>query len=186
MKLFPGSPQEKCGLLNLLNQNNISSSPTIYIPNNKHGTGNDEANTVINCSYDSEWASTDNDPSLFISIYKYRISPAYVSITRRNNASYPKQSIFQGLVNDGWIDICNITLDLVNESEIKIIECGRSSYFSTFRLFQVESSRQDLKYIEMYNFDIFGYIKYDHSTFIHCSATNKFAYAAMFCFLGTY
>ena len=164
MKIIPTKSNSNCGLLNFLKNKNNSLSPTILIPENKFSDEKKTISTIIDCNIDSDWMSSESDPSIKIQLYNYRIIPLYISVKRRAYANYPKQSTLQGLDVTGWVDICDISLTYENPSQTIVRQCKGSRYFSSFRLLQSLSSHSSLKYMEINNFDLFGNMIYDFAS----------------------
>ena len=169
MILRPSNSKSICGILNKLNnfQNNEK-----YIRVIDNDYNNDvykgTTKTVINCSYVSEWASSNGNAYLEVQLFKHRIRPTHVSLKRRTDCSYATKASLYGLDVVGWQKICSVDIYYESGNDTNVKECVSSRYFSDFRIAQDENS-DGYKYMELSNFDIFGY----YSSESYCERTSR-------------
>ena len=163
MLILPSETNKKCGLLNYLNEKNKTNPPTIFIPENRYTDNFNSDSTVIDCNYESDWASSTTDQSISFKLNNYKIIPYYVSITRRRDYAYPDLSRLEGFDITGWTNICNLSFSFETYSETRIQSCKGTKYYSSLRLLQDHSSSA-LNYMEFHSFDIFGSLIYNYST----------------------
>ena len=175
MKILPDSPTSRCGLLHYLTKHNTTRK-TIYIPDNAYFYYGRIQN-IANCEVNSDWASSESDPSIIFQLYGYRIKPSSISITRRRDYSYPLEGALQGLEFDGWKNICHIyNLTFTYERETKVLECKSHSFYNALRFLEVKIETSFYQYLELDSFDVFGTMLYDFAT---CPYPKRYEYILM-------
>ena len=179
MKLLPDSLSSKCGLLNYLTNINTTRK-SIFIPENAQNGFLDRIQTLANCEKDSDWPSSNNDPSVTFQLYNYHIRPLFISLTRRWNFSYPERGVLQGLEYNGWVNICRFDSISIDSDQTRVYECRSNNInsYSTLRFMEIKRENQSLKYLELNSFDIFGKMIYDFAT-LSISHTNHHKYFIM-------
>lgn len=155
-RMKPSGEKSKCGILNKIN--NLPNNAN-YIKVFENVIGSSFAGitkTVINCSVVSNWPSGQGKAYFIFQLFKHRILPTHITMSRRGTCSYAKKASLQGYDASGWKTICTFNISFSSNTDTNVKECKGERYYSDFKVVQEENSGKET-YLEMSNFDIFGY-----------------------------
>ena len=173
LRIKPLGSKSKCGILNRINSMPNSSEYIKVVENIHSDSFSGSTKTLVNCSTTTNWASKTNEAHVDIQLFKHRILPTHVSLSRRLLTEYAKKAALQGHDLNGWQTICTVDIEYEGAYDTNVKECKGKRYYSDFRITQVENSKT-FQYLELSNMDIFGYYMSESSYFMTSRCESMF------------